>query len=308
MRFLADYVMRGRLQAVSVTGLCAVLSMLWIPLTWPVGYLSGGAVGLVTLVHGAREGLLNAFGAALLVGLVTGLALGDASLAVLFSLTVWLPVWLVAIALRATVWFAGGLLAATGLCALAVLATYLVIAEPAAQWQSLFMDVVLPAMREAGMSLQAGAELEQQVARISRLMTGMTAAFVLLGVILSLLVARWWQSVLFHPGGFREEFQHLRLGARTGWAAVAIAVLALVTTGQVSESASNLFPLMVVLFLFQGLALAHGVIAQVGAHSGWLFGLYVLLLVLPQTLLLLSAAGFVDNWFDFRARLRRGQG
>lgn len=308
MRFLAEYVMRGRLQAVSITALCAVVSMLWVPLTWPIGYLSGAAVGLVTLVHGAREGLFNAFGAAVLVGLVTGLALGDPSLAILFSLTVWFPVWLASLTLRATVWFAGGLLAATGLCALAVLATYAMLGDPAAQWQSLFVDVVLPAMQEAGMSLDAGADLEAQVEQVSRLMTGITAAFVLLGVALSLLVARWWQSVLYHPGGFQEEFQGLRLGARAGWVATAVAVLALATAGQVSEMAGNLLPLIAILFVFQGLALVHSVLAQLGAHSGWLFGLYALLLIVPQTLLLLSAAGFVDNWFDFRARLRRGQG
>lgn len=157
------------------------------------------------------------------------------------------------------------------------------------------------------MAVQNGVDLERQIAEVSRLMTGMTAAFVLLGVVLSLALARWWQSTLYHPGGFREEFQALHLGANAGWAAAAVAVLGLITGGQVAELATNLYPVVVVLFLFQGLALAHGVIAQLGAHSGWLFGLYALLLILPQALLLVSAAGFVDNWFDFRARLRRGQ-
>lgn len=308
MRSLANYIMRGRLQAVSVTGLCAVISMLWVPLTWPLGYLSGGAVGLVTLVHGAREGLLNALGAALLVGLVTGVTLGDPSLALVFSLTVWLPVLVASTVLRERVWLAGGLLTASLLCALVVLGVYVTIAEPGQAWSRYFTETLVPAMQAAGVEMQTGPAFEQQLVQVSRLMTGMTAAFVLTGVILALMLARWWQALLYNPGGFGKEFQDLRLGRQTGWATAAIAGLALLGSGFLAEVAANLLPLVIVLFLFQGLALAHGMVVGLGAHSAWLIGLYVLLLLLPHTLLLLSAAGLLDNWFDFRARMRRGQG
>lgn len=298
--------MRGRLQAWSVTGLTALLALIWVPLSWPVSYLSGAAVALVTLVQGPREGLYNALGAGLLVGGLGLLVFGTPALALAFVLVVWLPAWLSAYTLRATVSLTGGVLVVAGLAVLVVIAVYLFVGSPAGFWEHYFSEVALPAMQQAGVQVQDGDALQADLARISRIMTGMSAAFALLGTALALFIARWWQALLYNPSGFREEFQRLRLGSIAAWGAVAVAVLGLVSSGSVAEFAGNLFPLAVVLFLFQGLAVAHGAVAATGAHSGWIIGLYAVLLLMPQTLLLLSAAGFIDNWIDFRARLRRG--
>ncbi len=297
--------MRGRLQAWSATGLTALLALLWVPLSWPVSYLSGAAVGLVTLVQGPREGLFNALGAALLVGLLSLAIFGSPVLALAFALVVWLPAWLAAYTLRATVSLSAGVLVVAALAVMVVAAVYLLSPAPAAFWQHYFTAVALPAMQQAGVHVQGGGDLETDLGRISRIMTGMSAAFALVGTGLALFIARWWQALLYNPRGFREEFQRLRLGSVAAWAAVGVAVLGLASSGTVAEFAGNLFPLAVVLFLFQGLAVAHGTVAASGAHSGWIIGLYALLLIMPQTLLLLSAAGFIDNWIDFRARLRR---
>ncbi|HID49861.1 MAG TPA: signal recognition particle-docking protein FtsY [Chromatiales bacterium] len=73
MRLIAAFIMRGRWQAILATAGLAILALLLMPLSWPLTYLSSGAVGLVTLVQGPREGLLNAGGAtALLAVLVVG--------------------------------------------------------------------------------------------------------------------------------------------------------------------------------------------------------------------------------------------
>jgi hypothetical protein len=47
------------------------------------------------------------------------------------------------------------------------------------------------------------------------------------------------------------------------------------------------------------------VVAVTNAHIAWLVGVYVLMLfALPQVVLVLSAAGFVDSLMDFRRRFR----
>jgi hypothetical protein len=67
---------------------------------------------------------------------------------------------------------------------------------------------------------------------------------------------------------------------------------------------------LVVAWFIQGVALAHGIIGKLGSSSGWLIGLYLLLLfALPHTVIVLATAGIADAWFDFRARLGpRGPG
>ena len=59
------------------------------------------------------------------------------------------------------------------------------------------------------------------------------------------------------------------------------------------------------MFVFQGLALIHGLVALTGAWSGWLLVMYVMvMLAAPQLLFILAATGFLDTWFDFRKRVR----
>ncbi len=61
--------MRGRFQAVMVAAVCSVLSVI----VWPLGYLGGGAIGLVTLHHGPRESMVLMGWAGLAAGVLTWL-------------------------------------------------------------------------------------------------------------------------------------------------------------------------------------------------------------------------------------------
>ena len=66
----------------------------------------------------------------------------------------------------------------------------------------------------------------------------------------------------------------------------------------------NLGMVVVTLYLFAGLAVAHAIVRQRKANRGWLFGMYALIvLALPQMSLLIAGIGVVDTWIDFRRRL-----
>jgi hypothetical protein len=54
MKALAAYMMRGRLQAMMAAAGLAVVSLLMMPLSWPVSLLSGAAVALAVLVQGPK--------------------------------------------------------------------------------------------------------------------------------------------------------------------------------------------------------------------------------------------------------------
>ena len=122
MKALATLVMRGRMQAIMMTTVFGVLS-LFLP---PLSYISGGVVALVTLRRGPNDGIAVMLVSALLMAIVSTIAVGHYVIAVAYTVAVWLPVLILAIVLRKTISLplalsAAGLLGIIGVVALHVL-------------------------------------------------------------------------------------------------------------------------------------------------------------------------------------------
>ena len=67
----------------------------------------------------------------------------------------------------------------------------------------------------------------------------------------------------------------------------------------------QLYLVGMVVFLLQGISLAHGLVAELGGSPAWLVGLYLLLVfVAPQGATVVALAGYADGWLNFRARAR----
>lgn len=298
MRAFAHYIMRGRLQAMLVAVALAVLSLL-LP---PMNYLSSAVIALVTLRRGGQEGLVIVVGAGAVMALFTLLTPLNPIYAGLFAAVVWLPVWLLALLLRATVSLPTTVMAAGLLGVVGVALTYLVLDDPARSWQ----DVMGRMMEQAQAPADGKAPdiLGEVLAEAAPHMTGMAVAALVLGLMLSLLLARWWQALLYNPGGFRQEFHTLRLSRRFALLTLVVLLGAIAAGGALHEIAMNMVIVLVAAYLLPGLALLHGVIAAKRAHPAWLAGIYVLgALVLPQLALLLAILALADSWLDFRGRL-----
>ena len=290
------------MQATLVAVVSALLSMLLPPMTWVLAYVSGATVALVTLHVGAKQGMQVTIGAVIAAAVIAFLALRAPLLSVGFTLTLWLPTWLAALVLRRTQSLALALQTAVGLGVAGVLVTFALTGNPAELWQPLLQELRPTFEQHAAFS--DAEQLDRTLAVVAQLMTGFSAAYAVLGVILSLFLGRSWQALLSNPGGFRREFIGLRFDYVTGF--IALAVLAVAGLGQVTL-ATNLLVLLVVLYLFAGLAVVHGVVARSGASVGWLVALYVLLVVaLVQMVLVLALLGLADTWANFRTRFDRG--
>jgi hypothetical protein len=303
MRAIAAFIMRGRLQAIIVAAGMALLGGLFPP-GW---LLSGGVVGLVTLVQGPREGMLNAFAATSIVVLLSGvLALQPALQAVGIFVLLWLPiVWLLALVLYQSRSLALTLLITALLGGAIVMVVYVLVDAPAQWWYSHVIEQLLPMMKQAGMEIPDQAAFEADMRDASRIMTGTLAAIISFGLAVSLLIARWWQSEVTRPGAFGDEYRNLRLGATAAVITALLVVPAWITNGGFAEMTSNLLIVALVLFMFQGLALGHAVVKQFGNNPAWLVVMYVVIVFsMPYGLLFAAVLGVLDNWFDFRARFR----
>jgi len=183
-----------------------------------------------------------------------------------------------------------------------LLLVYGVFGDPVPWWIER-LQALQVMLDEAGLPVTNLSD-EQLVHDVAALMTGLVLASVLIGVLGSLLLARWWQSGLVHPGAFREEFHKLRLGFAAGLLTLGVMLAARLVGGTSGELIAQLAMIMLVPYLLVGLAVVHSLVAQTGRSSAWLAVVYVLLALIPQTTLLLAGGGLLDTWVDFRRRVR----
>ena len=300
MKALASFVMKGWPQATGVAVLCALLS----PVLAPLSLVSGAVVALVTLRNGLVAGLQVAGAAGLVTVLAGQLVFGHLVAALAFALLLWGPMLVLALVLRHTRSLAATLQA--GLVFGAVLVAFYVIGfdDAVAEWKTLLGNVLGGFFEAQGIDeADRGALIEA----MARWMTGTLAAAYFLQLVASLLLARWWQSLLYNPGGFRQEFHALRLSR--GLALVALPLFAAVVVDGLPDVLRYLALPVAAAFFLQGLALAHGQLAAFNAGPGWLIGIYALLVVAPPyAFMALTTAGYADAWMDFRARMAKRTG
>jgi len=306
MKALAAYIVSGRWQAILVVVISGVLTILVPPFGGVLNYLAAAVVALVTLHVGVLAGLQIMAIAAAITLLFYQLLGVQAVVALVLVLMLWLPCWMTAAVLQQTNSLAQAMRTATlfGVCLL--LLVFGLYGNPAAWWMEQLQQVEAT-LTEAGISFPALADV-QLLQEVSGLMTGVVFASLVIGVIASLLLARWWQSVLVHPGAFRDEFYALRLGNMNGLVTLGIMLIARFTDGTVSEFGAQLAMIMLVPYLLVGLAVIHSLLKRKGRGGGWLVAVYVLLAIVPQATLLLAAGGLLDTWIDFRRRLARDEG
>jgi hypothetical protein len=299
VKALAGYIVSGRWQAALVTAASGLLALLLLPLSC----LGAASVALVTLHVGVFPGLQVMLIASVSVLMLYLLAGVQTVVVIVMVLLLWLPCWLVAVVLQQTRELGAALKAATLFGATLLLLVYATIQEPAAMWLEI-LKALLAMFEEAGFKFE-GLSDEQLLQEFAALMTGVMLSWLVLGIMASLLLARWWQAVLVRPGAFRDEFCSLRLGNLAGLLTLAMLLAARLTQDTLREVTAQLAMIMLVPYLLSGLAVVHSLVKQAGRGYGWLAAVYLLLAFVPQSMLLLAAGGLLDTWVDLRRRLVR---
>lgn len=293
MKALAAFIMRGRLHAGGVVAICAALALVLPPFTGPLAYLSAAGVGLATLHAGAAQGLLIMGGAGAALALLGILTLGGPALGVAYVVLVWLPVWALAVVLHRTGSLALTLGCAAFMGALLVSGVHLWSADPVAAWRDVLEIGLRPALEQAGV-MHDPAQMDQLLSDMARVMTALIAATMVSSFCVSLLLARWWQALLYNAGGFRIEFHALRFGRVFALPVVVLVIAGVVAQGVMRQWLVELAAVVVAVYMFQGLAFVHRTVALRNAHRMWLVAVYGMLLVmLPQMSVALALAGLL---------------
>jgi len=308
-----NYILQKRFQALLLTFVITFLPVIGI-----VGIL---IAALVTLTKGIMEGA--AFMAAATLPYIISFYLaghGDASL----PLVAWTVVG-VAVLSNLVTWGAA--------CMLYRKASWSTLIQVAALLGALFISVLhllYPDIADWwGVQLQTYYEQAQAVTHILKdasgtataaatpapaqleaiqvtkyFATGLMTAAVLFNAILQLVVARWWQAIVFSPGALRRELHGIRLSKLAG----SLFILSLVLSYFGNSVISDIMPVLYLLFACAGLSVIHSLFGLMRSPMVWfwLTFLYIsILFAMPVSIWLIAMIGLADIWLNLRKRVRK---
>ena len=288
MRAIANYILRGRLQAIGVTSFLTIISLLIPALAYMI---SGLPVTLVTLRRGPVIGI-EVIGGSLALTLALTYIVGIIPhVALAFTLSVWLPVWCCAVVLRRTESQGIMALTAAGIGLLFILFMHLYFDDVTTWWKP-WLEVLL----KTAFTGATGDQYQQVLKIVAPLMNAIVASVIMINMILTTLAGRWWQALVFNPGGFRPEFYSLGFPRIVFYLAMLVLV-ALSITGEWQQSVLiDILWLVIFLYMFQGLSAIHRTVHRRKLSITWLGFMYCMLILLaPYMLLFISFIGLVDS-------------
>lgn len=276
--------MRGRTQATAI----ALLGT-FVPLLTPA------TIALVTLRKGAVNGLVILFW-----GLLPMLGyLGMSQINPLMPVLVingLITVYVAAVILRTSISWAYTLTGLVALAGMSALFLLLVIPTPLMELGKSIADVMTKMYSE----LQPPQTFETPG---SAFWVGMLAYTTAISALFGLLIGRWWQALLYNPGGFAEEFRGFRLSPAQALLCLGAAIFCFV------RSDDYLFwgILCEIPLLVMGVAIFHQFAAVRRLGSQWLVLFYIGLILVNLIAQLLALVAFLDTWLNFRGRFKPKQ-
>lgn len=297
MQFLAAYIMKGRMQAMTVAAALALLSLAFPP----VSIVSSASVALVTLRKGAKEGFYVLLFACLAAALLSIFLQIGYQFALLYGLVLWLPVWLISIVLREGRLLGVAIEIAVLLGVAAVLGFYLYQPQPAQVWGGV-LSVMMQPMLEARPDVPV-EQIKQTAQVFSHFMTGAIAAGSVYGLLFGLFLARWWQAALYNPGGFKAEYLSMKSHPKLAIATLVLIAVAILSSGTLAEIGWNMLLVMFVLYTFIGTAVLHTCFAAMKGSRFMVPFLYLTLVMIPHVMVIIALCGLTDNWLNLRNKI-----
>ncbi len=286
IRSVAEYVMRGRKQAVLVALLFTVIPLM--------GWVADAIVALVTLRQGAKEGAFVLFWV-ILPGTVLGL-MGYRQIWLYSVVGGTAVTYVLALLLRHTGSWGTVLQIGAILGIVAVILAHIIAPDIAQVWAKDFA-VYMQSVKQSSLAISP-QEMQKGQTLLVKIATGLQVALLLLGNLFSLGIARWAQAQLYNPGGLQQELYNIRLGY------VAIGILGVVVFGSIVgiDATVDSIPIVLLIFVIAGLSLVHAFFATKN-QKFWIIVFYGLLVMLfPYMIGTLVMLALLDCGWNFRQR------
>ena len=286
MSYLAKFIMQGRFRSLVTAGVIGGLSQLLLPLS----LISSALVSLYILRKGEKEGLVVLVGAAAIIYFISFYVQSRPGLDFPVALILLLPVYLCSRVLRATE-SQGYAIATAAACSAIFAFAVQLISGDAVVWWGEWLKTAVVGVKGANYE---GFEDDGTIL----VMNGLIAMLLGMSTIASVLIARWLQSALYHPGGFREEFQVIQIPRLFLYG---LFILVMVFAALQSNLLYDLLMIAAMMYFFQGLATLHYNVNKKGRSNAFLWPPYLLLLILPHFAIIgLACVGVTDTFFNYR--------
>ncbi len=281
MKGLAEFIMRGRMQASTV-----VILGYFLPLLAPI------AIALVTLRRGAVEGTIL-----LMIGLMPAIfslvSGGEGSVFLVWStLLILVVVYIPALVLRS--------LMSLPITVLSIVLVCAALSASVVTFAGSEIDAWITAAHD---SASDKPELQASLASLKShtLLAGLIAYFLVVNAVSGLILGRWMQALLYNPGGFGSEFRALRFGVVAASLSFGLSSYCWFQGGEYLVWSSVLaLPLILV-----ALSVAHSIAKHKRTVAPWLVLCYLAVFIVSPLIILI---GFLDTWLNFRGRFSNPNG
>ena len=308
LKRFTNYMLEHRLRAVLLT-----FGFTFIPVVGVLGILYAA---LVTLRKGVVEGAIMTVAASVPYVISFMFASHDANA---LPLVLWTAVsvavlsnvltWVFAVLLYRQMTWSGIIQVAALVGVLVISAVHLAYPDIANWWATQLTDYYTQAATMMSDVLQSGeavpSDTQLQSINITKdYATGMVVAAVLFNAVMQLMVARWWQAILFAPGALRRELHNIRLSPLAGVLFMVSLVIEWLGNGVVQD----VMPVLYLLFTGAGLSVIHYFFGLMVSPTRWFWiaVLYAtLIFALPISMVFIAMVALLDIWLDLRRKLRK---
>ncbi len=286
---VVTFIMQSRVNAI----MAATIGLLF-PL---LNIATNSIVGVVALRHGTVNGVLVLVAATVITIAATGW-FSSPLVVIVMALTTGLPVLLLAVLLRRSCSLSLSLLGGALLTAAGLLLIEVITGDSLAWWRSLLQRILLPPDSGAEAVALSSEALDVLVPLFTKLPIAVFVASVF-----ALLIARWCHALIDHPGAFADEYRRMRLSSAVAGLALGVGVWAFISDIALVD---ELMYVVVILFFFQGIAIVHAVVGGRKESQAWVVLMYVMVILVPPSIVMMALIGWSDVWLNYRRRLSSG--
>lgn len=283
---LGEWLLSQHLHAGLVAFACIMLEFIGLP----TSIIASVIVALVTLRRGAVAGL----------AVLMWVALPAIAYLLIKEVTVfdalWLRsvlVWLLALVLRSTSNWNYVILAISVMAILILSCVHLYDPLVHQKWSSIITAALAELFQKSGEFSINMSQLQLAIKSFSYIATGVFSFVIMCTLFLKLLLARFWQSVMFNPGGLRAEINDIRVGKLISLV-FPLAILAVYLSK--SLWLIDCLPVLAFAFVISGFVYLHIIARKSIAAKFCLLLAYILSFFIYYLVCLWALLGFVRTW------------